>query len=82
MLEVLRAHPGLHGIQSGLGALTLIGPGIFPGSPLVNQAAATLRTLGITSLAQQTSPGKCRWLLQAAEINLAVQTLHEKHLGS
>ena len=71
----LEKQPGTR-VVNNLGMVTLIGPGVFPGSHLLQ----TLETEAGLQSAQSISisPGKCQWVIPEARVDEMVRTLHAK----
>ena len=75
MIDSLRSLPGVEQFDDALGMVTLIGPGIFPGSPILEELRNACPAL--QDQPEAVSPGKCKWLVPRNLVSSAVCTLHK-----
>ena len=76
MVRFLEGLENTEDVTSLLGAVTLIGPGIFPGSPLLQNMRDAFDPTYVVQ--EMISPGRCRWIVSANTVDGMVKALHDR----
>ena len=74
MVKFLEGLECVHAVTADLGAVTLIGPGIFPGSSLLQSMGESIQSFPFSE--EMIAPGRCRWIVAASQVDEIVRTLH------